>query len=70
MLTTPRLLLRPVEPDDVPAHRRLWTDPEVRRHLGGPVPPETVRIRERGCVGAPGERFVEWGQPQVLHRFP
>ncbi|MEU7379900.1 GNAT family N-acetyltransferase [Streptomyces sp. NPDC042207] len=54
MLTTPRLLLRPVEPDDVPAHRRLWTDPEVRRHLGGPVPAETVRARERGCVGAPG----------------
>ncbi|WP_281155496.1 GNAT family N-acetyltransferase [Streptomyces sp. HYC2] len=54
MLTTRRLLLRPVEPDDVPAHRPLWTDPEVRRHLGGPVPPDTVRVREQGCVGAPG----------------
>ncbi|WP_431773065.1 GNAT family N-acetyltransferase [Streptomyces cucumeris] len=53
-LTTERLLLRPIEPADVPAVSRLWTDPEVRRHLGGPVPPETVRARERGCVGVFG----------------
>ncbi|MET8116804.1 GNAT family N-acetyltransferase [Streptomyces prasinus] len=53
-LTTERLLLRPVEAADVPAHTRLWTDPEVRRHLGGPVAPEVVRARARGCVGLPG----------------
>ncbi|NUR04540.1 MAG: GNAT family N-acetyltransferase [Streptomyces sp.] len=53
-LTTQRLLLRPVEPQDVPAHSRMWTDVEVRRHLGGPVDAEVVRARERGCVGAPG----------------
>ncbi|MFE7208854.1 hypothetical protein ACFU93_02375 [Streptomyces sp. NPDC057611] len=54
MLTPRSLLPRPVEPDDVPAHRRLWTAPLVRRHLGGPVPPETVAAHERGGVGAPG----------------
>lgn len=36
-LSTPRLLLRPVEPADEPQFERLWTDPEVRRFLGGPV---------------------------------
>ncbi|WP_063763513.1 GNAT family N-acetyltransferase [Streptomyces sp. NRRL S-646] len=53
-LTTTRLHLRPVEQQDVPAHVRLWTDAEVRRHLGGPVDAEVVRAREQGCVGAPG----------------
>ncbi|MFD8304083.1 GNAT family N-acetyltransferase [Streptomyces sp. NPDC059690] len=53
-LTTRRLLLRPVEPGDVPAHSRLWTDAEVRRHLGGPVDAEVVRAREPLCVGAQG----------------
>ncbi|MFE7857751.1 GNAT family N-acetyltransferase [Streptomyces sp. NPDC057403] len=53
-LTTSRLLLRPVEQADVPAHRRMWTDAEVRRHLGGPVDAEVVRARERLCVGARG----------------
>jgi RimJ/RimL family protein N-acetyltransferase len=53
-LPTDRLVLRPVAAGDVPAVSRLWTDPEVRRHLGGPVAPETVERRERGCVGFPG----------------
>ena len=53
-LTTTRLHLRPVEPQDIPAHVRLWTDAEVRRHLGGPVDAEVVRARQRGCVGVPG----------------
>lgn len=53
-LTTRRLLLRPVEPGDVAAHARLWTDDEVRRYLGGPVDAEVVRARERLCVGVPG----------------
>ncbi|MDC2952913.1 GNAT family N-acetyltransferase [Streptomyces gilvifuscus] len=53
-LSTPRLHLRPVEPGDVPVHSRMWTDAEVRRHLGGPVDAEVVRARERLCVGAPG----------------
>jgi RimJ/RimL family protein N-acetyltransferase len=53
-LATPRLALRPVERADVAVITRLWTDPEVRRHLGGPVDSNVVRIRERRCVGAPG----------------
>ncbi|MWA09203.1 GNAT family N-acetyltransferase [Streptomyces sp. BA2] len=53
-LTTDRLVLRPIEPGDVPAMARLWTDEDVRRHLGGPVDKETLRVRERHCVGARG----------------
>lgn len=54
VLTTARLVLRPVARADVPAVTRLWTDPEVRRHLGGPVAESVVRIRQRRCVGACG----------------
>ncbi|WP_418955378.1 GNAT family N-acetyltransferase [Streptomyces tritici] len=54
VLTTERLVLRPVERGDVPVLTRLWTDPEVRRHLGGPVAATVVEIRRRRCVGARG----------------
>ncbi|MFJ2055899.1 GNAT family N-acetyltransferase [Streptomyces sp. NPDC087908] len=57
-LVTERLLLRPVHAADVPAVTRLWTDPEVRRHLGGPVTEQVVRIRQRRVVGAPGVHAV------------
>lgn len=53
-LTADRLVLRPIEADDVPAMRRLWTDPDVRRHLGGPVDKETLRVREQHCAGVRG----------------
>ena len=36
-LSAPRLWLRPVETADAQLLRTLWTDPEVRRFLGGPV---------------------------------
>ncbi|MFE5618668.1 GNAT family N-acetyltransferase [Streptomyces sp. NPDC056524] len=57
-LSTERLLLRPVRAADVPAVTRLWTDPDVRRHLGGPVTEQVVRIRQRRVVGAPGVHAV------------
>ncbi|MEU8759016.1 GNAT family N-acetyltransferase [Streptomyces sp. NPDC048659] len=58
-LRTERLVLRPVRSRDLPAVTRLWTDPEVRRHLGGPVIDSVVRIRQRRIVGAPGFHAVE-----------
>ncbi|WP_251015613.1 GNAT family N-acetyltransferase [Streptomyces sp. ISL-99] len=57
-LTTSRLALRPIESSDVPEIARLWTDPEVRRYLGGPVAQQTVRERRNACVGAPGALSV------------
>ncbi|MFE2560660.1 GNAT family N-acetyltransferase [Streptomyces sp. NPDC059352] len=57
-LTTDRLLLRPVRTGDLPAVTRLWTDPEVRRHLGGPVTEPVIRIRQRRIVGASGFHAV------------
>ncbi|MGO4635145.1 GNAT family N-acetyltransferase [Streptomyces sp. 2RAF24] len=58
-LRTERLVLRPVKARDLPAVTRLWTDPEVRRHLGGPVIDSVVRIRQRRVVGASGFHAVE-----------
>ncbi|MEV5973102.1 GNAT family N-acetyltransferase [Streptomyces sp. NPDC051921] len=58
-LVTERLVLRGVRARDVPAVTRLWTDPEVRRHLGGPVVESVIRIRQRRIVGAPGFHAVE-----------
>ena len=65
-LVTERLLLRPVRAGDVPAVTRLWTDPEVRRHPGGPVAEQVVRIRQRRVVGAPGVHAVERAADGVL----
>lgn len=53
-LATARLILRPVEAANIPAISRLWTDPQVRRYLGGPVDTDEVARRARGYVGAPG----------------
>jgi len=58
-VVTERLVLRPVSAGDIPAVTRLWTDPEVRRHLGGPVLDSVIRIRQRRIVGAPGFHAVE-----------
>jgi len=51
-LSTERLALRPIAPEDVPAISRLWTDPVVRRYLGGPVAADVRARREATCVGA------------------
>ncbi|MFF8607003.1 GNAT family N-acetyltransferase [Streptomyces sp. NPDC015346] len=65
-VTTERLLLRPVRTGDVPAVTRLWTDPEVRLHLGGPVAEQVVRIRQRRIVGATGVHAVVRASDGVL----
>ncbi|MGW3561695.1 GNAT family N-acetyltransferase, partial [Streptomyces sp. NPDC000963] len=65
-LRTERLLLRPVRAGDVPAVTRLWTDPDVRRHLGGPVTEPVIRIRQRRIVGAPGFHAVVRAEDGVL----
>jgi len=57
-LSTTRLVLRPVETADVPAVSRLWTDPEVRRYLGGPVAAVEVARRMRGFEHVPGNFVV------------
>ncbi|QES16903.1 GNAT family N-acetyltransferase [Streptomyces venezuelae] len=65
-VATERLLLRPVRQADVPAITRLWTDPQVRHHLGGPVAEQVVRIRQRRVVGAPGVHAVVRAADGVL----
>ncbi|MEU5219993.1 GNAT family N-acetyltransferase [Streptomyces sp. NPDC020807] len=65
-IETARLLLRPVRSADLDAVTRLWTDPEVRRHLGGPVIESVIRIRRRRIVGAPGFHAVTRAGDGVL----
>jgi RimJ/RimL family protein N-acetyltransferase len=57
-LSTARLVLRPVDAADVPAVSRLWTDPEVRQYLGGPVAAAEVARRMRGFEHVPGNFVV------------
>ena len=42
-IETPRLLIRALSADDVPALIALWTDPDVTRHMGGPR--DVTRLR-------------------------
>ncbi|MGW8764957.1 GNAT family N-acetyltransferase [Streptomyces sp. NPDC055815] len=65
-LLTARLVLRPVRSGDLPAVTRLWTDPEVRRHLGGPVIDSVIRIRQRRIVGAAGFHAVVRAEDGVV----
>ncbi|MEU7069850.1 GNAT family N-acetyltransferase [Streptomyces narbonensis] len=65
-LATDRLLLRAVRRGDLAAVTRLWTDPEVRHHLGGPVTEPVIRIRQRRIVGAPGCHAVIRAEDDVL----
>ncbi|MFE1551690.1 GNAT family N-acetyltransferase [Streptomyces sp. NPDC058718] len=65
-LSTDRLLLRSVRRGDLVAVTRLWTDPEVRHHLGGPVTEPVIRIRQRRIVGAAGCHAVIRVEDDVL----
>ncbi|MFJ5122385.1 GNAT family N-acetyltransferase [Kitasatospora sp. NPDC088548] len=57
-LTTDRLRLRPVETGDHPLLRTLWSDPAVRRYLGGPVDPDRIARRLAEAPGQPGHFTV------------
>ncbi|MFJ8659963.1 GNAT family N-acetyltransferase [Streptomyces sp. NPDC093795] len=65
-LNTRRLLLRPVRDTDLDAVTRLWTDPDVRRHLGGPVIDSVIRIRRGRIVAAPGFHAVVRAEDGVV----
>lgn len=50
---TPRLVLRPAEPDDVSEFTRLWNDADVRRFLGGPVTGHQLAAYQQHFAGHP-----------------
>ncbi|MFJ9466308.1 GNAT family N-acetyltransferase [Streptomyces caniferus] len=52
-LSTARLLLRPAESTDVREFTRLWTDPEVRRFLGGPVAEQKLPLYQQRFANRP-----------------
>lgn len=53
VLETDRLRLRPAEAADFPAYATLWTDPEVRRFVGGPIDPQEVTRRQNNFRPTP-----------------
>ncbi|MGA5819823.1 GNAT family N-acetyltransferase [Kitasatospora sp. NPDC094028] len=67
VLETARLLLRPVQQEDLPVLVELWQDPQVRRHLGGPVSTDKAEARKARYVGAPGAFAVAFaaGGPAI-----
>ncbi|WP_331727182.1 GNAT family N-acetyltransferase (plasmid) [Kitasatospora sp. NBC_00374] len=63
-LATSRLHLRPVETADAELLSTLWSDPGVRRYLGGPVPLDRIARRLEQAPGHPGHFTV------TLHGAP
>jgi RimJ/RimL family protein N-acetyltransferase len=65
-LTTPRLTLRPLTPDDLPAVLAYRNDPEVARYQGWPLPAtpdDAAGLVSDAPLGAPG-----WVQRAVTLR--
>ncbi|WP_433248683.1 GNAT family N-acetyltransferase [Streptosporangium sp. CA-135522] len=50
-IETGRLHLREFTGRDLPALERTWSDPEIRRHLGGPVDAQTLEVRRAEPAG-------------------
>ncbi len=61
ILQTERLILRRMQPDDVPALADLWTDPQVTRWMGGPRERTALEADLRNTAQHPAaERFDLW----------
>jgi ribosomal-protein-alanine N-acetyltransferase len=61
VLETARLRLRPLRPSDLPFLVGLWTDPAVRRCLGGPRDRgELARAFEQSARDPEAEKFDLW----------
>ncbi|WP_258563760.1 GNAT family N-acetyltransferase [Streptomyces himalayensis] len=63
---TPRSMLRPAESDDVFAFTRLWTDPDVRCFLGGPVAEQQLATYRQYFAGRPNLFAVVTRQEATL----
>lgn len=60
-LTTPRLLLRPVEYMDIDQLVAIWADPEATRFLGGPRDPSLVcDMLDEEAESPSGSPFGQW----------
>jgi ribosomal-protein-alanine N-acetyltransferase len=59
IVDTERCLVRPAVEADFDALVRLWTDPDVARHLGGPRDAKKVRAALKGALDEPPE-YTLW----------
>ncbi len=68
LLTTDRLTLRPFEERDKEALIEMYTSPEVRRFLGGPVDDATVEALRLADIGAKWGAFciAEQGNDEAI----
>lgn len=68
LLTTDRLTLRPFEERDKEALIEMYTSPEIRRYLGGPVGAETVEALRYADIGAKWGSFciAEQGNDEAI----
>jgi RimJ/RimL family protein N-acetyltransferase len=57
-IVSERLVLRSVQAEDDSMLTRIWTDPQVRRYMGGPLALEVVRHRNVDFVGKPSKYSV------------
>jgi len=61
VIGTERLLLRPLEPTDVPELVALWTDPVVTEYLGGPRDLEMLMATfKKELINPSPELFDQW----------
>jgi ribosomal-protein-alanine N-acetyltransferase len=61
VVETERLLVRPIEPDDVEALAALWCDPQATAYMGGPRPlDEVTRALREDLPPAEPPRFNLW----------
>ncbi|ABD11594.1 acetyltransferase, ribosomal protein N-acetylase [Frankia casuarinae] len=51
LLTTDRLVLRPIHNDDVAGYTEIWSDPEFTRYFHRPTDPDGVWHALAGCMG-------------------
>ena len=60
-IETERLLLRPLESGDAEALSRLWADPQVTRHMGGPRDQgEIQKLLEEEARSGPSSEMDLW----------
>ena len=71
VLETARLILRPFDAGDAPAHAALYADPDVTRYLpGGPFPPDAVPARSERSLTRFAEHWRKhgWGVWAVVDK--
>ena len=63
-ITADRILLRAAAPGDEPANIALFTDPDVRQYVGGPLSHEEAKRRIGPYSATPQDKW--WGHFMII----